>query len=599
MQRLVFCLLLAMCFVGTAKSFGQALKAPLIEPIIETSSSWADVSIMETSPSLADVDLTSQAVNWSALGNDINKVYPALVVLQQELKPGVSLDLSKSFEIARNELVRNVNSVAKFKIDKAKKLQSVFGTILDPNGLSEEQIESIKSYRNDLTELIKDIARDRKADLNSITVYKDLADSIDLYVLLENCKNKDYYSFLNELEGSLYDYASAHRDLEYREALGQNVARLKAIGKSNCSASADRFISTIDSLTRQPNVRLSVSERAINELVKSSKFKEIKEPNIPVDECLLGTRILGTADTIATPQIDLRSAVGCAAMNLYLNGEVATNSIGYRKPVQVRTVGLSPFFAQTQIRFNNSGLVWTPPTASATTNTTICSIDKVGCQIFSRLVKRIARKQAAKQKPKAEAIGSERLARRLEDQIGKKLNEPLSKAREFIDTRFRPLSKVLGGLDFGSTENELTVVATYSRLAQLTVPIDLPTPAPQSQIPEGMTTSGDVVIQIHQSILDQVQRRKFADETREKKIAVSIAILDRLIDEVFSNDEDSSDSGLFELVFKSLRNSSNPTDGQGDNLGTKVFKKLGNLKFKTPVYDEETEWFTIHGYIRN
>ena len=93
MLRLVFFVLLAMCFDGTGQSVGQTLNAPLIVPIIETSPSQADVSIMETSPSQA-------VLNWNALGNDLNKIYPALVVLQHELKPGMPLDLSKAFEIA-------------------------------------------------------------------------------------------------------------------------------------------------------------------------------------------------------------------------------------------------------------------------------------------------------------------------------------------------------------------------------------------------------------------------------------------------------------------------------------------------------------------
>jgi len=601
MLRIVLFLPLAMFSLGSIQLLAQTasvleLDTPsvveVVPPIVLEPGTASEFGTPTYLPGGAGID-------WSTLGEDINKVHPALVVLQQELKTGIPLDIFKAYLMAQSNLVRDANVVAQAKIKNAEELQSVFDSLLNPNGLTEKQIESIGNYRGDLTDLIKEIARNRKADLGSIGIYKNLADSIDLYVLLEKCRDKDYDTFLDELEGSLFDYASAHRDMEYREVLGNNVARLKAIGEANGSASSARFIAAIDSLTRRPNVMLSVSERAINALVKSSDFGEINQPCMPVDECVLGTRILGTADTVGALRIDLRSAFNCAALDLYFNGEVTTTSTGYRKPVEIKSISRAPFTALTQICFNNYGLNWSKPTASVTTNTTICSIDKVGVQIFSGLIERIAWRQAHKQKSKAEAIGSETAARRLESEFNDRLTEPLTKAREFIQTKFQPLSKVLGGLDFNSTENELRVVATYSRLAQITVPLDLPAPAPHCQLPKGMTTSGDVVIQIHQTILDQIQRRKLEDETAEQKLAVSVAILDRLVDEVFSNDQGSSDSKLFELVFKSLRKTSTSGDGQGDTLGTKVFKKLGNLQFKMPVYDQETEWFTIHGYVKN
>lgn len=584
MLRFVLVVLCATYSVGIGQTVGQIPGVLVLDTPTVLESEMPAIVEPAISPNQSDM-------NWNALGDDINRIRPALVVLHQELKPGRLLDPHTAYTRAQSELHRNVNLVAQFKVDETKELQSVFGTILDPNGLTKEQIELIKSYRNGLTELIKEIARNRKANLNSITFYKDLANSIDLYVLLEQCKDKDYYSFLHELEVSLYDYASAHRDMEYREALGQNVARLKAIGEANHSASAGRFVSAIEELTRQPNVLISLSERAIDEFVRSAASGLGKREPVRTRDCILGTDIHATTKTTATTRVDLRHAFGCAAMSLYLEGEATTDSIGYQKPVQVKTVGASRFVAQKQLSFSDKGLLSGAATASANTNTTICSIDKVGSRAFSRLVERIAWKRAGAQKSQAEAIASEKLARRVEEEFDGELDKKLDKARHFIDTRFRPLSKVLGISNISSTETELKVGATYSRLGHLAVPIHLPAPL--------STSPSDMTIQIHQSLFDQIQRRKFADETREQKIAVSIAILDRLVNEVFSTDQDPIDSKLFESVFKSLRNSSKGDDEEGNDLSSKAFKKLGDLKFGDPEYDEKNEWFTIRGNMRN
>lgn len=603
MFRFVLFLLLIVFSIATGFTYGQELIAPLsivepepLKPTLAQDSSDLSLSwelqpqvIVDESSFPVTISSIQSPKNWHALGEDISKIRSALDVLQQELKQGAPLDPSIAFERARDRLRRNTVLMAQTKADEVKELRKLFANLDD---LSRKQIGLITSYRNGLTELIKDVAKDRSKDLDNILIYKELANSIDAYDLLKRFEGKsvvDYYPFLEELEASLYDYASAHRDREYREALGQNVARIKAIGEAYQSASANRFVNAINALTRQPNVLLSISEKVINEFIKS-ELPPFDESGRDVRQCILGTDIQGTADLTATPLVDLRTAFGSAALDVQINGEVKTNTVGYRKPVQIRTVGLSPFTARTQIIFNQYGVNWSAATASASTNSTICSIDKVGGRLFSRIIERVAWRQASKQKSKAEAIGSRELARELEGEINDRLNQQLSKARQFFDQRITPLSKVLGVTDVSSTETQIRLGATYSRLGQLTVPMDLSPPVDLNP--------SDVTIQIHQSILDQIGRRKLDGATNEQKLAVSIVILDRIVDELFSRGEPAGDSKLFDAIFKSLRNPSG-SGGQDGDLSKRVFERFRNLKLSPIEYDQKTEWFTIRGNIKN
>ncbi len=168
-----------------------------------------------------------------------------------------------------------------------------------------------------------------------------------------------------------------------------------------------------------PNVQLHVREGLINRLVARS----VAEPN-GVNECLLGTRIIGQACLTGQVSADLLPMLGGVSLRLNLNANVTTSSNGYNRGVVFGTTAYSPVHASKTIFVTPSGISSTSASVATNLQTSINTIDH-----RFRIVRRIAQRKAAEQKPLADSIAQGRLQNRIYGQYEQQVEEQLSAAR--------------------------------------------------------------------------------------------------------------------------------------------------------------------------
>ena len=270
-------------------------------------------------------------------------------------------------------------------------------------------------------------------------------------------------------------------------------------------------------------------------------------------------------------------------MTVIVEGVVYSDNVGYQKPVKIVNKGVSPVVAKKSLTISHTSLVPEPTCATASTNTTICSIKKVGNQCLSKVIEQIAWKKARQQKSLAESIGSERLARRTERTFDEKITG--DRYNEKIGT----VVKILGGLKFSSTCDELILGATYARPHQLAVSKDI--------IPPPHAGGNDLTIKVHQTLLEQIRSGKVSKGTLDRLFGAMISSLTGNEQPAVTEEEEKNQ--LFNLIFDAMDRAAKGGESAGPSgLTEKAFSRLQKLKFSEPDFDSESEWITIHANIQ-
>jgi hypothetical protein len=161
--------------------------------------------------------------------------------------------------------------------------------------------------------------------------------------------------------------------------------------------------------------------------------------------------------------------------------------------VQLQTVGYGQVYASREVLINEQGVSLQPVAVQATLGTEIQSIEH-----RLRIVRRIAQKKAAQQKPQADAIALGKLQSRVAEQFSSETNQAQTIKPPDPMAKLRPW---LGRLDlteptrmWGSTDTSLFIQSKLARPDQLASPIAAP-PA---------TGSFKIAVQVHESLVDNV-----------------------------------------------------------------------------------------------
>lgn len=211
----------------------------------------------------------------------------------------------------------------------------------------------------------------------------------------------------------------------------------------------------------------------------------------PVRDCILGTRIIGSALLTGDVAATLLPSTGSVRLQIALNGTVNSNNIGYNGPVKLRTSGDGVVFASRTLEVNEAGIEMDPVVASASLNTRINSIEHpLG------LVRRIAKKKAAQQKHMADRIAHGKLISKLKTAFAEETDSSVQQPDSDVMGQFR---SYLQRLDFsepsrsmGSTSESVFLYATIRKANQLAAP----TPAPPIAEPNEAT------VQVHESVVN-------------------------------------------------------------------------------------------------
>ena len=182
------------------------------------------------------------------------------------------------------------------------------------------------------------------------------------------------------------------------------------------------LVSDLRSRFRNPNIRVLVAEHVVQSFVN----RGVNESR-PVQECILGTRIVGTATLGGLVTANLLPYVGSVRMQVQLAGHISSQNTGYNGPVVLRTVGQGQVNASRTLYIDESGIRADPVVAQASLDTSIVAIEH-----RMRLVRRIARRKANEQKPNADRIA----LGKLRSQVGQQFTKANQRSDVFHATRY-------------------------------------------------------------------------------------------------------------------------------------------------------------------
>ncbi|MEM9828968.1 MAG: hypothetical protein AAF958_20445 [Planctomycetota bacterium] len=239
-----------------------------------------------------------------------------------------------------------------------------------------------------------------------------------------------------------------------------------------------------------PNVVVRIDETLVQEFAQ-----RMVNQRRPVNDCILGTRIVGTADLKGRVSADLKPAPSGLRVDLILRGDFQSNNTGYNGPIRLSTLGRGNVFASRSLFWSPPGAIRLTPTYSnAALNTQVLSIEPTK-RFGRRLVKKVASKRVAEQKPQADQIA----VGRLWQQVGKQFDEQTAQAGAIRPPDLmKNLSPFLGRLNLAtpmrsisSSETEVRAEALIAGVQQLSAPSGF----------SGATVRNTIVVEVHESAL--------------------------------------------------------------------------------------------------
>jgi hypothetical protein len=308
------------------------------------------------------------------------------------------------------------------------------------------------------------------------------------------------------------DPARSPRSLS--ELTPQDLAQLELlIGGLSDANQAERLINRIRSHYNEPNLRGWLDGRFITDALA----RPVDNPN-DVNDCILGTRLIGNARVSGNVTGQLLPADGHVRLLLRMDGLFSTSARGFRKPISLDTTGTGNVYAARQLAVTERGITLGETIATADLTTQIQRINHP-----LKIVRRIALKKAGEQRPQAEAISREKLRNQIYRQFDEQTAEAAARTFPDLDALINPWLQRLDvpplQRTIGSTTDTVYVRGTIQRATGLAA--YQPPPALsmiQSASGNSVLPGGYLgAVQIHQSVLDNSIIPLLAGETLSPK----------------------------------------------------------------------------------
>ena len=318
----------------------------------------------------------------------------------------------------------------------------------------------------------------------------------------------------------------------------EDIAAITAIlGLLDTSGQATDSLHSLREAFDQPNIAFSVGESLVQQLV----HQDVDQTR-PVRDCILGTRIVGSATMNGVVTANVLPADDVARMQVSLAGHVVSNNTGFNGPVRLRTVGYGDVNVSRAVRISDSGIEMAPSRTEACLRTEIRPIEHK-----LRLVRKIARKKAAQQKPLADRIALGKMRRQVGQQFTRQTDQALNSASPQALAKLRMMLQRLSlsdpGQQWASTDDHIHVNSAFRREDQLATV----TARPAIEVPY------ELAIQLHESVINNVCSPVLAGRTLSEKQ------LNRLLKEVgrplpsASENEGEEPEPPFEIDFARLQ----------------------------------------------
>ncbi|MFG0264033.1 MAG: hypothetical protein ACF8AM_02640 [Rhodopirellula sp. JB055] len=306
------------------------------------------------------------------------------------------------------------------------------------------------------------------------------------------------------------DEASESTPRSLTDLSGEEVAQIESIVESLASANqANELVSRITGRYSSPNLRAFVDGRVISDAI----VRPVDNPE-RVNDCLLGTRIIGDARVVGNVTGSLLPSEGNIRLLVRLDGQFSTSTTGYNGPVTLRSSGFGQVYAARQLIITEKRIFAGEPIATASLSTRINQINHP-----LKLVRKIASKKAAEMKPKAEAISRQKLHDRVLESFRQQTDEASSRTFPDLDAKMSPWLRRLDlptpVRSLASTTDAVHVRATMRRPFGLSAPGDAPslTTVRTATSPGTYPGGYSAAIQVHESILNNTVMKLLAGET--------------------------------------------------------------------------------------
>ncbi|GIW95314.1 MAG: hypothetical protein KatS3mg110_3355 [Pirellulaceae bacterium] len=190
---------------------------------------------------------------------------------------------------------------------------------------------------------------------------------------------------------------------------------------------AGELVAKIRSQLVKPNLYAEVSAR----LARANAEQPVDEV-LPVEDCILGTFIRGTAHTSGQVSLRLLPDQDRARMVVDFTGTATSRNTGTNRGVQIYSVGNTVIQASKQVVISADGIELEPADVQCQTATEITGVWHRSC-----LVRKIAWRQAQRKRPEAEQQANARAETRVAGQIDQRVEELLAEARQKFQENFR------------------------------------------------------------------------------------------------------------------------------------------------------------------
>lgn len=236
----------------------------------------------------------------------------------------------------------------------------------------------------------------------------------------------------------------------------------------------------------RPNVAILVGSPLVQQAIERSVVRER-----PVRDCILGTRLVGHAVLSGNVTASLLPSSDAAQIQLTFVGNMVSDNIGYNGPVRLKTEGNAEVTVTRGMVVDSSGIQFGPALTEADLETRVLCIDHP-----LALVRNIASKQAAKQKPLADKIALEKLRSQVSSQFAAETGEvsPVtpSELLDRAETMLQRLSLTRPTQSWSSTTEAIQIDSVFRGPQQLASVIHRPE----------VSSPYAVAVQIHESAVE-------------------------------------------------------------------------------------------------
>jgi hypothetical protein len=270
---------------------------------------------------------------------------------------------------------------------------------------------------------------------------------------------------------------------------------LKPVGPSAGRSASDANLSTGSPRASTVTARLPanlVYLQVSRDYLRKHVAQSVQSDD-PVDDNILGTRLVGRASTSGQTNVELVDDPSQAVAVVTFTGTIDAKTLGYNGPVTLHNETQTDFTARKLLVLGDEGLRVLPTEARATSKTVTTDIDTKHAGVRGRIASRIAWDRVAKTRSQVEEIASEHAEDRIEQALDARVEESLADVRQLLMIKVPQLANSANPprVQYSSTPYHIHIV----------VGRDSATLAEREMLPPPILGNPEIVVRMHRTIV--------------------------------------------------------------------------------------------------